>query len=177
MSVVIRPTRLHWIDAFPDDPADLCAHSPVHVEVNGALFVKPEDGDCTVSASVIYLLRTLSEPHNSTSRVGEHLFPCCGAMLSGGGPDVDIIGCPGGSDFAVERHQDVVTLSQPDGVVAEVPFRDWRDAVCLFADTVRAFYERSPPRQPCDDIDAEAFRAFLAEWERRREASDSLTQT
>jgi hypothetical protein len=175
MTVFIRPTRLHWIDAFPDWTGDLCAHSPVHVEANGAVLVKPEDGDCTVSASVIYLLRTLSQPHNVTSRVGEHLFPCCGhAMLDVGGPDVCIIGCPGGSDFAVERHQDVVTLSQPGGVVFEVSFREWRAAVCGFADTVRDFYERSPPRKPRDDTDANGFRVLRAEWARRREAADSL---
>jgi hypothetical protein len=176
MTIFIRTTRLHWLDAFPDDPSDLCSHSPVHVEVNGALLVKPEDGDCTVSASALYLLRTLSRPHDSTSRVGEHLFPCCGhAMFDVGTPEVLILGCPGGDDFDVVRSHDVVTLSRPGGFVHEVPFLAWREAVCAFSDAVRDFYERSPPRQPRDDVDAKGFGVFLAEWTRRREAADSLT--
>src|SRR5690606_38227666 len=76
MKLVLRPTRLHWLDEPLGDPADLCVHSPVQVEVDGVALIRPEDGDWTVSAASLYLLRTLTHTHNATSRVGD-----CGQVL------------------------------------------------------------------------------------------------
>ena len=61
-----RPTNLHWIDAI-NDAADLCAHSGVDFRIGDSILVKPSDGDWTVSAAALYLLRTLSQPHTSSS--------------------------------------------------------------------------------------------------------------
>jgi len=35
--IVLLPTRLHWIKDHPDNPHDLCAHSPVDFRVDGAV--------------------------------------------------------------------------------------------------------------------------------------------
>jgi len=144
----------------------------VEVSIDGVSLVTPDDGDCTVSAAAIYLLRTLSQSHTAASRVGDHLFPCCGTMLDAGGPDVLIIGCLGGSDFDVQREGDRIVLTHGSGA-HEVSFRAWSDAVCDFSDSVRAFYDRSLPRQPSDEDDAKALRAFLTEWTRRRESASA----
>jgi hypothetical protein len=76
--ITLVPTRLHWIkDDGTDDPCDLCAHSPVQFEIDGNTLVAAEDGDATVGAAAIYLLRTLEQDHTDDNPVGDHLFPCC----------------------------------------------------------------------------------------------------
>lgn len=69
-----------WIKGEDDDPDDQCAHGRVLFQINNTTFVKPEDGIWTVSASALYLLRTLSENHTIENPVAEtnFLFPCCG---------------------------------------------------------------------------------------------------
>jgi hypothetical protein len=174
MTVLLSPTRLHWLKEPDGDPADLCVHSPVRVEVGGVSLVKPEDGDWTVSTASLYLLRTLVRSHNADSRVGDHLFPCCGfTMYDVGEPDVVICGCPNGADFAVERQGEMVILRQTEGCAHEVRFDDWRRAVCSFSDVVRDFYEQAAPRTPADVEDAKGFKVFLAEWTRRRDLANS----
>jgi hypothetical protein len=168
MSLILRPTRLHWLDENVGDLADLCIHSPVEVAVNGTPLVMPSDGDWTVSAAALYLLRTLSREHTPSAPVGDHLFPCCGfTMYDVGEPDVVIVGCVSGADFGVTRVGDRVVLSR-ENVKHELPFVDWRDGVWEFADAVRAFYDGAPTREPSSREDAKGNRAFWAEWARRR---------
>jgi hypothetical protein len=173
MTILLRPTGFHWLYA---GPADLCAHSPVQLVVNSAPLVTPEAGDWTVSAAALFLLRTLTQAHNASSRVGDQLFPCCGfTMYDVDTPDVVVQSCLSGVDFAVERHGETVQLTQLDGTVHRVPFVDWRIAVCAFSDAVREFYDSEPPREPADDVDARGFRVFLGEWARRRSDAEALT--
>ena len=63
-----------WIKGMNDDPGDQCAHGRVILNVNDTEFVKPEDGIWTISASALYLLRTLSENHTAENSVAESNF-------------------------------------------------------------------------------------------------------
>ncbi len=169
--ITIVPTRLHWIkDDGVDDPSDLCAHSPVQLEVGSDILVHPEDGDATVSAAAIYLLRTLDRDHTKDNPVGDHLFPCCGhAMYDTGEDDVVICGCPNGSDLFVTRDGDAtIRLTSPTGKSLVASIDDWRAAINEFADAVRRFYEQSLPKAPSDDEDAAGFSKMMSEWDRRR---------
>jgi hypothetical protein len=114
--IVLRPTNLHWIDGI-NDPADLCAHSPVEFRIGGATLIKPSDGDWTVSAAALYLLRTLSQPHTKQQPITDYLFPCCGNGIFEveGRDDVRIVGCNSGIDFEVVRTDDEVALTAEDG--------------------------------------------------------------
>jgi hypothetical protein len=167
--LVLRPTNLHWLKADDPDPADLCVHSPVDLQIGTARLVEPAAGDWTVSAAALYLLRTLERPHTKAAPVGDHLFPCCGFTMYdiAGETDVLIVGCPSGTDLEVTRHADQVILTAADGSQHRVAFAEWRTAVCAFSKAVRAFYDQSPPRRPADTEDENGFRKFMAEWERR----------
>jgi hypothetical protein len=168
--LVLRPTCLHWLNQEVDEPADLCAHSPVELALGDAKLVQPADGDWTVSAAALYLLRTLSAAHRAP--FAEHLFPCCGfTMYEVDAPDVLIIGCPSGIDFEVVRQDAQVRLTSAGGQVHSTSFLEWRDAVCTFADAVHEFYARSTPRRPSTPEDEKGLRAFWREWERRRAAA------
>lgn len=166
--IQLVPTRLHWVqDDGNDDPADLCAHSPVSLLVDGVPLITPEAGDFTVNAAAIYLLRTLDRNHTPESPVGEQLFPCCGhAMHDTGGDDVLIIGCPKGVDLSVKHSGSDVKLTTATGESFQIPFLDWHSAVLKFSGLVKQFYERSLAKSPGKD-DAAGFAKMMAEWERR----------
>jgi hypothetical protein len=171
--IILRPMNLHWIDGSADDPADLCAHSGVNFQIDGDTLVR--DGDWTVSAAVLYLLRTLSLPHTKAQPVGDHLFPYCGHSFFevAGQDDVPITGCNSGIDFEVVEDRDTFLITAEDGRSHRVGILEWRAAVCGFSDTVQAFYVSSSPKVPADEFERQSFRKFLSEWARRRSDADS----
>jgi hypothetical protein len=171
--IVLRAVNLHWIDGAADDPADLCAHSSVELRVDANSLVQPDDGDWTVSAAALYLLRTLSQSHTKAHPVAEQLFPCCGHAIYEveGDDDVLIIGCDRGIDFEIGHSEDMVVLAAKDGRRYEVTAHEWRKSVCEFADAVYHFYENSSPKVFEDERDSGAFKRFWMEWSRRRSES------
>lgn len=171
--ITLAPTRLHWIkDDGIDDPSDLCAHSPIHFQIDGNTLVDPTDGDATVSAAAIYLLRTLKCDHTKKSPVGEHLFPCCGhALYDTGDDDVLICGCPNGSDVLVNHNPNgTIILTTTGGESYTVSKTEWRDAVKSFSDMVRQFYDDSLPKTPTE-TDTDGYARMISEWDRRRNES------
>ena len=172
--ITLQPTDLHWINGSIDDPADLCAHSPVEFRIDDATLIKPSDGDGTVSASAVYLLRTLSQPHTKQQPVAEHLFPCCGNGMFDveGQDDVLIIGCNTGIDFEVVRAVDEIFVTLAAGTQCVVTASAWIVAVCDFADKVQAFYASSSPKNPEDDADRAGFIKLTTEWARRRQLAE-----
>jgi hypothetical protein len=172
--IILRPTNLHWIDGSLDDPADLCAHSPVEFRIGDGTLIAPSDGDWTVSAAAVYLLRTLSRQHTKPQPVAEHLFPCCGNGIFEveGQDDVQIVGCNSGINFEVLRVDDEVIVTAQDGTRYRVGLSDWKNAVCDFSDSVRAFYSASSAKEPEDAWEERSFRKFLSEWSRRRSLAE-----
>lgn len=168
--IAIFPTRLHWIkDDGKDDPSDLCAHSPVQFEINGKVLISPDEGDSTVSAAAVYLLRTLESDHTKSNPVGDQLFPCCGhGMFDTGAEDVLICGCPNGSDLCVERLGEITRLSLPSGGSFDVPTEKWRDTIHQFSDRVFDFYKVSAKKTPYDKEQSAGFAKMMSEWKRRR---------
>jgi hypothetical protein len=170
--VILRPAKLSWIKGAPDDPADICAHAHVDFRVGDDQLVDPDrDMEVTVSASALYLMRTLDRDHTKQSPVGEQLFPCCGFAMydEGRSPDVLILGCPSGIDFEV-RHgpgRDHVIVRAGDGREWRIASRDWQSAVFSFVDAVSDFFATATPKTPSAG-DEPGFRKFVAEWGRRR---------
>jgi hypothetical protein len=166
--VRIRPLNLFWLHK-ENVSADLCAHGRVEVRIGDDVVVRPDQGDVTVSAAALYLMRTLERPHSKQARVGDQLFPCCGFTMwdHPGSADVLIVGCPNGIDLEVEFDRGDVVVRAGDDRSWVVPLVDWRSAVFAFADDVAAFYSASAPKTPSAD-DEPGFRKFAAEWARRR---------
>lgn len=167
--ITLTPTRLHWIKDDGDDQSDLCSHSPVLFQIEDKILVAPSDGTVTVSAAAIYLLRTLQRDHTKENPVGEQLLPCCGhALYDTGDEDVLICGCPNGSNIWVNHNPNgAIQLTATSGKSFTVTEIDWRDAVKVFSDLVRQFYDQSPPRIPAE-ADKDGFSKMMAEWDRRR---------
>ena len=172
--ITLRPTNLHWIDSI-NDGADLCAHSGVDFRIGDSIVVKPSDGDWTVSAAALYLLRTLSQPHTKQQPITEYLFPCCGNLILEieGQDDVQIVGCNSGINFEVVRIDDEVIFTAEDGTQHRIALSDWKKAVCEFSDSVQGFYAASSPKEPEDEWEQRGFRKFLSEWSRRRSLAEA----
>jgi len=162
----------HWLDA-PEPLDDQCAHGTVILSVEGQDLVTPQDGEITVSAAALNLLRTVDHDHTRESPVSEggQLFPCCGfnVWLAGERFPVLILGCPTGVDLEIVHTANGVVLRGKDRE-AVVSAQAWRSAVVSFAESVWAFYEREPPRNPIESTeDREGWQAFWQEYAGRLE--------
>lgn len=166
--ITLTPTNLKWLNTDGDCPEDLCAHSTVQFSVDGLEIVAPNE-EWTVSASAIYLLRTLERDHLIDDPVGEHLFPCCGHSMFNveDSDDVLIVGCPNGIDASIEHLDDKVRITSDSGESRIVLGSEWNTAVLEFSQSVREFYESSADKIPGDDVARDGFNRMLLEWERR----------
>lgn len=165
--IILEPTKLHWIkDDGSDNPEDLCAHSPVQFEIDGNVLVKPDDGDWTVSATSIFLLRSLSRNHTKENTVGAaQIFPCCGhGIYDLGEPEVLIMGCPSGIDLEIYQNHDSYKIVTEDDQELVVSSDEWKSTVHRFSSKVLSFYEASLPKQPFDDESQKGFNLMMSEW-------------
>ena len=72
----IDADQFQWINGPEDDPNDLCLHGHVMVQVGTNSF----DDDGTVSATALYLLKSLKED-KIMNRYDIQMIPCCGHFL------------------------------------------------------------------------------------------------
>jgi hypothetical protein len=154
-----------WITGSKDDPEDQCAHGFVQFEINHTKFVRPEDGTWTVSASALYLLRTLSEDHTIINPVseGNFLFPCCGFnvwVTKESRFKVECLGCSNGIDVEIIHRGDNILFRSSAGS-EYLSKSEWQSAVVGFVDDVQNFYQLSSPKVRIrDKTDREGWAAF-----------------
>jgi len=177
MTIQLDVVNFHWVKGDKDDPEDHCAHGDVRFQINGTEFANPRNGGWTVSASMLYLLRTLEDNHNIENSVtqGNQLFPCCGFSVwptKEGKYRVHCLGCPNGIDVYVTRQSDKVLIESLDGKSETVLFEEWVTAVFGFVDQVLNFYKNSSPKTPHQEsFDTEGWNEFWKEVELRRSKS------
>ena len=163
----------YWIDSDDANTGDLCLHGHVRVQIGS---YQSEDYG-TVSASALYLLKTLSRNHIPESEI--QLVPCCGHSMFAissleSNPEAEddygelckIWGCPNGLDWTVKHEGDFVRLISDSGQTVCLPFEEYKAEVFAFSNKVKAFYDSSLPRDVSnyDAVDIEGFKAFCAEW-------------
>jgi hypothetical protein len=164
---------LEWVKGPEDDPSDPCAHGRVALAVDGVEFVRPDDGQWTVSASALFLLRTLEHDHTADAPVSEgcQMFPCYGFSVWPADNRFGIVcmGCPNGVDPEIATDGTRTTIRLGDRV-ASLPRDEWRAGVLRFVDDVLALYARSSPKAaPSDAEDRKGWAAFWRELHERRE--------
>lgn len=161
----IDVTELGWIDSDKDDPQDLCCHGKVTARIGAEQL---EDYG-TVSASALYLLKSLTEDHHTGN--DNQMIPCCGHFLVANDTltQVEIIGCPYGTDWEVEHVPGGVRITTEGGAETFVPMEEYREEVFRFADKVRAYYDQCAPKiLPENEYNRNGYIAFWNEWSRRR---------
>ena len=162
----INATNLHWMDDLVNDPDDLCLHGNA-VAIIGNRKLKYDE--CTVSATALYLLKTLTEDH--VSGKDNQMLPCCGHTLIANDDltKVVISGCPNGIDWSVIHTGDSVRLILDDGYENNVPIAQYREEVFRFADLIEDYYRFCPSKIiPKDKFDRNGYETFWNEWHRRR---------
>ncbi len=167
--IVLEVKSFNWVKGTVDDPRDYCAHGRVMFRVNDVIFVKPEDGEWTVSATALYLLRSLTLDHVKSNLIaeGNFLFPCCAFSVWPIKDKFGVIcmGCHNGMEVYIRHREGKVNLSSSAGteIVSET---EWREAVISFATSVRTFYLRSSPKIKIEDeYNAQGWKEFWREWE------------
>ncbi len=176
MSATVR-LELHdlgWIGGAEPDPQDQCAHGRVLFAVGDEVLLCPEDGQSTVSAAALFLLRTLAASHSRRSPVaeGSFLFPCCGHNVfttQASCYGFVCMGCLGGFDFEVLHEDEYVRIKAGEDVDELVPFQEWKRAVFGFVDDLLRFYASQAPKDELEDgEERDGWRMFWAELEARR---------
>ena len=164
---LIDATDLCWIDGSADNADDLCLHGHAIVCIGNEQL----EFDATVSATALYLLKTLTEEHIIYE--DNQMLPCCGYLYV---PDtnlenVTICGCPNGIDWTVKHSGGDVILILESGAEITIPLDEYRQEVYKFADKMEAYYKQcSPKNVPSDEFTRNGYIAFWNEWHRRRNA-------
>lgn len=166
MNFKIEVEGFEWIDGSQDNDDDLCLHGHATAYIGE----RKLEYDATVSATALYLLKSLTEDHIINE--DNQMLPCCGFSMI---PDeklenVTIIGCPNGIDWSVIHKGDSVKLVLEDGTETIIPLSEYEKEVFRFADKVESFYMScSPKKMPEDEYDRNGYIAFWNEWHRRRD--------
>lgn len=156
-----------WICGPEDDPEDLCLHGHVTVKIGKAAM----EYDGTVSATALYLLKTLTED-KVMSENDIQMIPCCGHFLIANKDlsEVSISGCGNGVDWSVVHENGGVKLILPSGASEWVSQQDYQAEVIRFADKVESYYNSCQPKNiPDDEFTRNGYIAFWNEWRRRYE--------
>ncbi len=165
----IKVSNLHWINNT-DDERDLCAHGNVFLKIDDEIVCDETKLDVTVSATALYLLRSLTENYKKDDFDGQ-LLPCCGFFTyfdENGRPAIS--GCPTGIDWTIQHIDDnqIKHISE-SGKEAILNKEDYKKMVYDFADKVEEFYKNSKPKIiPSDDFDRGSYYEIWEEWKKLR---------
>ena len=163
----IKILRQHWIkDDGLDDKCDLCSHGELFLKIGNTVLSNSESDSWALSATGLYLLRTLTDDY-SIGDFENYLLPCCGHFMI---PDdnknyVIIQGCNLGIDWNIKHINKTVEIITENGDKAIIGFEEYKTKILDFTDEIELFY--GDPNQkvvPEDDFDQNAFRQFWAEW-------------
>ena len=161
----IDATELYWIDGSADNVEDLCLHG----HVIACIGKESLEYDCTVSATALFLLKTLTENHIIYE--DNQMLPCCGHFYI---PDaelqnVSISGCGNGIDWTVMHSGNDVTLILENGTEVTVTLEEYQQEVYQFVDKIENYYKScSPKKLPENKFRNDGYIAFWNEWHRRR---------
>ena len=161
----IRADQFEWINGSKDDPQDLCLHGRVTVQFGDTIL---EDHG-TVSATALYLLKTLTED-KLMQPYDIQMIPCCGYFLIANSDltEVQISGCDTGTDWSTVHEGDSVRFILPTGQEEVVSRREYQYEVLDFAKSVKRYYDACTPKEiPEDEFDRNGYIAFWKEWHRR----------
>lgn len=160
----ISANDLHWLEG-QDEKTDLCLHGHAVAVIGNETF----EYDCAVSATALYLLKTLTENHEIDK--DNQMLPCCGFSMFADDnlSNVTIVGCDNGIDWSVFHENGDVKIVLKDGHEEIVSLDDYKKEVFKFADMIENFYESSQPKTiPENEIDRNGYLTFWKEWHRRR---------
>lgn len=159
----IDASDLAWLEG--SEATDLCLHGHGIATIGARTL----EYDCTVSATALQLLKSLTEDHIFSN--GSQMLPCCGHFLipDEQGENVYISGCNAGEDWAIRHIEGAVELILEDGYAVTVPLEDYRREILPFVQKIEDFYNAHPRKLSKDKFELDGYTAFWKEWHRRKE--------
>jgi hypothetical protein len=150
-----------WVNGNKDDPDDLCLHGNVYVRIGNDVIA--DSYSCTVSASGLYLLRSIENDHTAEC---EHMFPCCGHFMIPADDlaSVNICGCPNGIQLLVTHSDSNVKLTTMAKSEISLPIDEYKAIVEEFVREIERVYEQNQRQLPTDEFDRNGYTAFWNEW-------------
>jgi hypothetical protein len=141
---------------------DLCAHGGLYLRIGDSILSDEQDGEWTLSATALNLLRTLKPGYSDTDII-DFIVPCCGMPFASGDKTI-LMGCNQGIYWDIRHVGDKVHHKLGNGEEVVASFDDYKKAIYAFADAVEEFYRKSEPKDLSMDSDADAFQAMWKEW-------------
>ena len=160
----IELKKYYWIDKGIDYPYDMCLHGDIAVNVGNDYF----ETDCTISATALRLLKTLTENH--IAHENSKMFPCCGHFMIANEENdtLTIIGCPYGVDLTIINKVDSVEISTEHSTTL-IDIATYTKTVYTFADMLQSIYEKCSQRYiPKENFEQKGYVTMWNEWTRRR---------
>ncbi len=156
-----------WITGLKDDPTDKCLHGRAVVVIGDEVL----EDTCTVSATALYLLKSLTD--DKTSEDGYLMLPCCGHFYISNEDmtEVYISGCDLGTDWEIRHTDGGVRLILENGKEEFVDMEEYKREVFRFCDNIKAYYDSCSPKvfgDDKDDFNRRGYTAFWNEWNSRR---------
>ncbi len=159
--------RQHWIkDDGLNDNTDLCSHGILYIKIGNEVLSDSESGSWALTATGLYLLRTLSINY-TIEDFASQLVPCCGHFII---PNehknyVSIIGCNEGIDWNIKHEHGNVKLTTKKGTTTIISFKLYKNIVLDFTDKIESFYGNPNEKEvPNEEFDLNGFRQFWEEW-------------
>ena len=123
----IIPYNLHWLNnSSPEN--DWCVYGGFTLTNNNEMIIAAANEVLTLSAAVIFLLRTIEKDHSFGTKICEQLIPKCADMYVITSGQVGFIICPFGIDWWVEHSNEKVISV----------FEDDREIIASFKDHIPA---------------------------------------
>ena len=180
--ITLKIINPHWINGPEDDPQDQCAHGAIGFSIDSVDYVKKDDGDWTISAAGLYLMRTIESDHTRECSVaeGNFLIPDDGFSIFPSNESrykIIIFGDHVGIDPEI-RHQNGKVLVRLNDITSEVSFKDWVIAVLDFVEQVESFYGNCSPKTTIEDeYEREGWAMFWEEWRERKNKAMKFLET
>jgi hypothetical protein len=172
--IELRSIHLHWLEN--GDPfTDLCVHGGIYLRIGDFVISDGTDLDWTVSTAAFNLLRTLFQDQPLIGR--EPLIPHCGFTMwpSNSEPDgLYIPNCDIGINWSLKHEPGRLIHEFANGTRVITNIKDWKLAVCQFADEVDVFLHSAWPKAIDDEQDRRGFEHFISVWQMRRLEADLI---
>ena len=154
--------ELCWLNGQMEE-TDLCAHGIVRIHLGENVM----EGEASMSAAALHLLRTVRDNHEPDPMA--KLFPTDGFCWTPAGAaypyPIYLGGCPnGGFDGTVTHEGDSVCIALEGLPEVRVPLEAYRAEVFRFADAVENLFLQSRPKVVTDALDKAWYPLFWKEW-------------
>ena len=157
--------NIHWMDNS-DYRRDLCPHGKVFVKIDNEILSDNNSQDWTLSATGLYLLRSLKNDYE-LFMYKNYLLPCCGFdFWLNENNNVSFMGCNSGIDFKIKHKENkmvkIISENNSNVIITE---NDFSNIVYDFITEVEMYYDNNKKRKVHKD-NKMGYKIFWEEWKK-----------